>query len=125
MQSYPGESANDLEASLREFLDEHFYNPEALQIERQYHYVRPGYSDPDFSGTKLLAKSVEAYTSQAEICGSLASCDLFALTEIGGMNAAIFGPIGGNLHAPDEWVDINSLNICSQSLADFIVDWAG
>ena len=60
-----------------------------------------------------------------EICGSLASCDLYAINEIGGMNAAIFGPVGGQIHAPDEWVDIESLNICAQSLADFITEWCG
>ncbi|MEN6313392.1 MAG: M20/M25/M40 family metallo-hydrolase [Clostridiaceae bacterium] len=125
LQSYPGEAADDLEAALKEFLFARFSCPGALHIEREYHYCRPGYSDPDHPGTRLLAECAGRYTEHAEICGSLASCDLFALNEIGGMNAAIFGPVGDHVHAPDEWMDIESVNICAQSLADFIVEWCG
>jgi len=125
LQSYPGETAEELEAGLKEYINAHFSDPGALVFERKYHYCRPGYSDPDHPGTKLLADCAKRYTDRAEICGALVSCDLFALTDIGGMNAAIFGPEGGRLHAPDEWVDIESLNICAQTMADFIVEWCG
>ncbi|HHW48695.1 MAG TPA: M20/M25/M40 family metallo-hydrolase [Clostridiaceae bacterium] len=125
LQSYPGETAESLEAGFKEFLYSRFSEPKALSVELEYHYCRPGYSDPNHPGTQLLAECARRYTDKAVICGGLASCDLFAITEIGGMNAAIFGPIGGNVHAPDEWLDIESLGICAQSLADFIVEWCG
>jgi len=125
LQSYPGETEKSIETSFKKYLSEHFSEPETLYIEREYHYCRPGYSDPGHPGTKLLFECAGRYVDYTEICGSLASCDLYAINEIGGMNAAIFGPVGGQIHAPDEWVDIESLNICAQSLADFITEWCG
>jgi acetylornithine deacetylase len=34
-----------------------------------------------------------------------------------------YGPIGGNTHAPNEWVDLHSVRDCTVVLAHTIVDW--
>lgn len=39
--------------------------------------------------------------------------------------ATCYGPIGGNLHAPDEWVDLDSVLDTTRVLAGAIVDWCG
>lgn len=36
-----------------------------------------------------------------------------------------YGPIGGNLHAPDEWVDLESVKNTTKVLALAIMDWCG
>jgi hypothetical protein len=36
-----------------------------------------------------------------------------------------YGPTGERLHAPDEWVDLESVRICTQSLAGVLIDWCG
>lgn len=66
-----------------------------------------------------------AYTDRARVCGAMFSCDMFALTELGNIPSVIFGPIGARLHAPDEWVDLESMEVCVRSLMDFIRAWCG
>jgi acetylornithine deacetylase len=39
--------------------------------------------------------------------------------------ASCYGPVGGNIHAPDEWVDLNSVKQCTKTYAAFILDWCG
>lgn len=125
MQSYPGETADDLEAAFRKFLSSRGKNADGLQIEREYHYIRPAQTAAAHPGVELLHNCAAAYTDRAKVCGAMFSCDLYALTEIGQIPSVIFGPVGGRLHAPDEWVDVDSLRICGQSLADFIFKWCG
>lgn len=36
-----------------------------------------------------------------------------------------YGPIGGNLHAIDEWVDLESMRTCTEVLAAVILSWCG
>jgi acetylornithine deacetylase len=37
----------------------------------------------------------------------------------------VYGALGGALHAPDEWVDLDSLRKATAVLAGTIVDWCG
>ncbi len=39
--------------------------------------------------------------------------------------ATCYGPAGANLHAPDEWVDLESVREVTKVLALTIVDWCG
>ena len=39
--------------------------------------------------------------------------------------ATCYGPLGGNLHAPDEWVDLESVRTCTKALALTTLDWCG
>jgi acetylornithine deacetylase len=39
--------------------------------------------------------------------------------------ATCYGPLGGNLHAPDEWVDLDSLRTTTKVLASTAMDWCG
>jgi acetylornithine deacetylase len=39
--------------------------------------------------------------------------------------ATCYGPIGGNLHAPDEWVDLASVRDTTLVLAQFAAEWCG
>ena len=36
-----------------------------------------------------------------------------------------YGPVGGNLHAPNEWVDLESVRECTKVIAGTVVDWCG
>ena len=48
---------------------------------------------------------------------------MFVLTELGGIPSVIFGPVGGRLHGPDEWVDVESLLTVARAMAVFIRKW--
>lgn len=125
MQSYPGEEEEELLGALHVFMRENYHDPDGLTITRQYRYCRPAATDADDPGVQTLASCANPYTDRARICGAMFSCDMFALTELGNVPSVIFGPIGGRLHAPDEWVDLASMEICTQTLMDFIVKWCG
>lgn len=43
----------------------------------------------------------------------------------GGIPATCYGPAGGNLHAPDEWVDLRSVENVTKVLALTAMDWCG
>ena len=42
-----------------------------------------------------------------------------------GMPATCYGANGGNGHAADEWLDLDSLAPVAKTLAAFIIDWCG
>jgi acetylornithine deacetylase len=42
-----------------------------------------------------------------------------------GVPATCYGPLGGNLHAPDEWVDLESVRQVTKVLAVTAMDWCG
>lgn len=125
IQTYPGEKQEDLEVSFRDFVRSKFRDPDLLTIETEYHYCRPTSMDPNHEGVQLLAECTKEFTDQGIVNGSLLSCDMFAFHEIGKVPCVLFGPIGGNFHAPDEWVDIDSLMTVAKSIAKFIVQWCG
>jgi len=39
--------------------------------------------------------------------------------------ATCYGPLGGNLHAPDEWVDLESVRRVTKVLAATAMEWCG
>ena len=125
VQSYPGETQEEIEKSLRDYVYSRFRDPDILTITSEYHYCRPTAMDPDHEGVRLLAECAGSFIDDVVVNGALLSCDMFAFHEIGKVPCVIFGPIGGRLHAPDEWVDIDSLLACAKSMAKFIVEWCG
>jgi acetylornithine deacetylase len=42
-----------------------------------------------------------------------------------GIPNVCYGPVAGQLHAPDEWVDLESLRTITKVLAGTLVDWCG
>jgi acetylornithine deacetylase len=59
------------------------------------------------------------------VLGAPYPCDLFALQQIFGMPALVFGPAGGNAHAPDEYVELESIFQFWESLLLFVLQWCG
>lgn len=52
-------------------------------------------------------------------------CDMYVFHQHFATPAVLFGPRGGNTHAPDEWVDIDSALVVVETLARFICRWCG
>jgi acetylornithine deacetylase len=42
-----------------------------------------------------------------------------------GLPATCYGPIGANLHGPDEWVDLDSVRQVTKVIAAFVLDYCG
>ncbi|MEP7270005.1 MAG: M20/M25/M40 family metallo-hydrolase [Acidobacteriota bacterium] len=52
-------------------------------------------------------------------------CDMYVFHQHFSTPAVLFGPRGGNTHAPDEWVDLDSALVVTETLARFICRWCG
>ncbi len=124
IQTYPNETEQSAIDYFLEYLKKHCKKPELLEIRQIYHYCKAAQSDKS-PALPLLAEKAAQHTDRTKVCGAMFSCDLFALKEYGHMPAAVFGPIGGMLHGPDEWVDIGSMVTVKNTLVDFIKEWCG
>ncbi|HSW97137.1 MAG TPA: hypothetical protein VLF89_04910, partial [Candidatus Saccharimonadales bacterium] len=69
----------------------------------------------------LLCQSVEKVTGKKpQIIKKHYADSVRYFTPVGGYGASI-GPIGGNEHAEDEWVDIQSLSDYYRALKEFLL----
>ena len=125
IQSYPGEEQEELLDQLDKQVRQRYHDPEGLSIELEYHYIKPAATPADHPGVTALARCAAPYTDRAVICGGMLSCDMFELTDLGHIPCVVFGPVGERLHAPDEWVDLDSMEVCIRTLMDFIREWCG
>ncbi|CAI6018506.1 M20/M25/M40 family metallo-hydrolase [Cohnella sp. JJ-181] len=81
---------------------------------------------PDWPLIGLLAEEIEAAAGRkAEVTGAPYACDAFVFNAYGGPPALILGPAGGNAHAPDEFVDLESLAVLIEIYASAMLRWCG
>lgn len=69
------------------------------------------------SHQRVTGRDVEIHTETA-------TSDMRVFNQYG-IPATWYGPIAGNLHAPDEWVDLESLRETTKVLALAVMDWCG
>jgi acetylornithine deacetylase len=74
---------------------------------------------------QLSATASEILGAEPPIVGIEGPCDLFVFHQGFGIPAVIWGPSGGNTHAADEYVAIDSLLLATRTLLRFIIDWCG
>lgn len=79
--------------------------------------------DPLFDVLERAHRRVEE--APLERLASTATTDARFFTLYQGIPATCYGPLGGNLHASDEWVDLASVRATTRVLATAIVDWCG
>ncbi len=60
---------------------------------------------------------------QPVIAGIEGPCDLFIFQQGFGIPAVLWGPSGGNTHAADEYVEIDSLIAAAKALLLFVAEW--
>ena len=59
------------------------------------------------------------------IAGIEGPCDMYVFQQVFGIPAILWGPRGGNTHAADEYVEIDSLVTAAKALLLFICRWCG
>jgi len=59
-----------------------------------------------------------------EVAGIEGPCDLFLFHEFG-MPALLWGPRGGNTHAADEYVELDTLDLAAEALLEMVCRWCG
>lgn len=128
---YPGMTENEFYQRFRTFLQEQAASdpelaPFQMELKPDLHYVKPWQTPVDNAGVQAVVRAFREYKSSAPAVGGAPfSCDLAVYGEVGRMPAVILGPRGDNLHAPDEWVEINDLLDLTGILANLIASWCG
>jgi acetylornithine deacetylase len=81
--------------------------------------ARPPFAvDPDAEVVQAMTRAAEAVTGRAPaVYGETYWMDA-ALTQAAGIPTVVFGPGGAGAHAVDEWVDLASVDACSDSLVE-------
>jgi len=126
IQYYPGENEDGVVEDFKEFLKANFPDFDKIGVEKKYRYCLAATNDPGHPGVHALSACVKRNApEEGRVRAAMFSCDMAMFIDPGRMPTAVFGPKGERLHAPDEWVSVDSLKACAASLADFIVEWCG
>ena len=100
--------------------------PTRPQLEYGLRWMHPADLDPTHPLVTTLQKAITQATRQPpEVKGAPYQCDMWTLHRTFNMPAVVFGPAGGNSHAADEWVDLESVFAFAESLLLFILEWCG
>jgi acetylornithine deacetylase len=75
--------------------------------------------------TELAASAERVLGKKPAIEGIEGPCDLFVFQQGFGIPAAVFGACGGNTHAANEYVEIDSVVAAAKTLMLFIAEWCG
>jgi acetylornithine deacetylase len=130
-QAMPGEQQEDID---REFLR---WFDEAVSVRPELFPVKPEIAFPIvwLPGSALDARHElvvglsETFRRVAgrepQVRGIGGPCDLFLFHQLFNTPAVLFGPRGGNTHAPDEWVDLDSALTAVEVLTRFVCRWCG
>ncbi|GIP37118.1 acetylornithine deacetylase [Paenibacillus sp. J31TS4] len=131
VECYPGVTEEMLKESLLlgyerfcgQTLEEGLAQPEFRKMIR----FLPGTSvDPSCPLIPVLSREIEAATGRpASVTGSPFACDAFVFNEYGAGPALILGPSGANAHAPDEYVELDSLELLIEIYASALIRWCG
>ncbi len=125
---YPGMTEEEFRAQFGEYWREHADDPEFsgidLRHESTYHFVKPWETPTTDLGVRTVIEAFrECAGEEPTVAGAPFSCDLAVHGEQGGMPCVLLGPGGGNLHAPDEWVDTDDIVSLAAILASVVSSW--
>ncbi len=129
LQSVPGESMERIREQFLEWnagLSKKYPDlfPKPPAIEATVRLMEPSFIPADHPVVTTLAASVEAQLgARPKIQGSPAPCDMFVFNNHFNTPCAWFGPDGSNAHAPDEYVELESVVNCVKCLLRFVGDW--
>jgi len=97
-----------------------------VELNPGYHFVRPWQTPLEDPGVRQVIRSFQAYTGQEPAVGGASfSCDLALYGDPGGMPCLLLGPRGENLHAPDEWVELEDVYTLTGVYAELALEWCG
>jgi acetylornithine deacetylase len=107
----PGESADDFKRECEALVE----GIDGAEV--RMGLVRPPFAvDPDAEVVQAVSRAAEALTGKpAEVYGETYWMDA-ALIQAAGIPTVVFGPDGWGAHAVDEWVDLASVDACSDAL---------
>jgi acetylornithine deacetylase len=131
IQVYPGTTEEELTEDLTGFYREHAKDDEVLsktepRFERLIRYL-PGSGIPEGHGIVGVAREASrAVLGEAlPVRGAPFACDSFMFNLYSETPALIWGPRGGNAHAPDEYIEVEPFMDLVKTYALTIAEWCG
>jgi acetylornithine deacetylase len=117
-RTVPGEGRAVVEGELAELLRAGHQGAPEARLAGEVTLVREPFAvDPDAPVVRALTRQAEAVRGRAPaLVGHAAWMDA-AFLAAAGIPTAVFGPHGEGLHALDEWVDLDSVARCAETLA--------
>ncbi len=130
-QLMPGEKQEEVERELFEWLDgiiaeapELF--PTRPRVEFPIRWLPGSFilqSDPLVK--ELTASARRALGKEPPVVGLEGPCDMYVFHQEFGIPAVLWGASGGNTHAADEFLDIDSVVAAAKTLLLFVCHWCG
>lgn len=127
----PGVTKEEFYCQFRAFWNERIQADSLLRdldvsIEPAYHYIQPSEVSQDDPAVQTVVSAFEQGTGRLpSVGGAPFSCDLSLFKRFGNMPAVLLGPRGDNLHAPDEWVEIEDIFALTRVFANLALKWCG
>lgn len=129
-QTMPGETREAVDAEFLQWLDAAVNEapnlfPVPPQVEFPIRWLPSSFtpkSDPLVQ--QMSAAAATVLGAPPAIAGIEGPCDLYLFHEFG-MPAILWGPKGGNTHAADEYVEIDTVVAAAQALLVFVTEWCG
>lgn len=135
IEGYPGMTGEEIVADLQSFLQANLSQYAALR--KCPPHIRPLIRYLSASEMRRTPSS-ETFLELVEACGARAlgratepptgspfACDAFMFNLYSDTPALVLGPSGGNAHAADEFLDLDSYAALIRWYAELIVDWCG
>lgn len=127
---HPGMTEERFYYEFKEFWQEHLLDellvPFNLELESTYHHIRPSETPSDDPAVMSLVEAFRQCQQAApSVSGAPFSCDLAVYADAGNMPSILLGPRGGNLHAPNEWVEVTDILDLTCIYATLAASWCG
>lgn len=129
IQTFPPITEEQVDKEFFDFMDSLIEtNPELKKnppnYEKKFRYVEPTEISASHPIVKEIKDSFHKVTSrEGDIKGAPFPCDAFLFNKFGNTPVVVFGPEGGNAHAPNEFVSIRSLVDLIKIFALIIFNW--
>ena len=130
-QAMPGEKVEDIDReffvwlnSLASFPDGPFSQPPKVSFPIRW-LPGSGISKSEPIVTELSDCVTRVLGSAPPVVGIEGPCDMYIFHQVAGMPAVLWGGRGGNTHAADEYVELDSLVNAAKSLLTFVCQWCG
>ncbi|MFH1221923.1 MAG: M20/M25/M40 family metallo-hydrolase [Candidatus Micrarchaeota archaeon] len=113
-----GQDAEQLRNQLEQHLKKTHERIVVTIIERATPYSQPFYVSPDTAGVSVVSAAVQQVEGKSGFTTGLSVADdnVFAKR----FSVVGYGPVGGNFHSADEWVDRASLLRCAEIYGNII-----
>ena len=130
-QMMPGEKQRDIEREFHEWFEEIMKAaPELFPVKPRIEFPIRWLPGSAISRSEpLIAELAECAShvmgKEPLIQGIEAPCDMYVFHQAFGTPAVLWGPRGGNTHAADEYLEIDSVVAAAKAQLQFVCQWCG